>query len=123
MRKTIFAILAGLVFLGACQLTKEKLTGLWYGIDTSGETILLEFLPDHYLNFLHNSSPIFKINHQATRYKVGRLDPLELQLYLYPSGEKLGKLHIELIEQDSFNLFYSIKNAYRDTVGMRRIRQ
>lgn len=123
MQKTKYAILAGLMFLGACQLTNQKLTGLWYGIDTSGETILLEFLPDNYLNFLHNSSPIFKLNRQVTRYKVGRLKPLELQLYLYPSGEKLGKLQIEILQPDSLNLFYSIKDAYRDTVGMRRIRQ
>ena len=123
MRKTMVAILAVLMFLGACQLTNQKLIGLWYGIDTSGETILLEFLPDNYLNFLHNSSPIFKLNRQVTRYRVGRLKPLELQLYLYPSGEKLGKLQIELLQPDSLNLFYSIKDAYRDTVGMNRIRQ
>ena len=112
-----------MLFFTACQPTGQKLLGLWYGIDTSGETILVEFLPDKGINFLHNSSPIFKINRQSTRYKIARLQPLELQLYLHPSGEKLGKLNLEILEADSLDLIYTIKDAYRDTVSMKRIRQ
>ena len=115
-------LVAGLLLLSGCQPTNQQLQGLWFGIDTADTSILLEFLPDQQFNLLHNSAPIFKINRQTTRYKVARLSPLELQLFLHPSGEKLGKLQIEMIHPDSLHLVYSIRGTFQDTVAMRRLR-
>jgi hypothetical protein len=121
--KSKFLMGISLIVLGSCQPTNQQLQGLWFGIDTSETSIVLEFLPDNQFNLLHNSSPIFKLKRQSTRYKVARLNPLELQLFLHPSGEKLGKLQIDLLHPDSLKLVYTIRDAYQDTVAMRRLRR
>ena len=75
--KSKFLVGIGLIVLSGCQPTNQQLQGLWFGIDTSETSIVLEFLPNNQFNLLHNSSAIFKLNRQSNRYKVARLKTLE----------------------------------------------
>lgn len=113
-----------LIWLSAMSCQKpsyERIIGTWTSQHTNNAAIQLQFTEEGTYNFWYSGQLIQNERDGQLLYYVRNYDPLEIKLIAGNTGDKLGQIQGQFLNNDTLELSFSYDNIQRSKVIYHRI--